>query len=357
MLFPQASNSLQGGLAVMKTQEVFREISPADRETARQYIRRLQDRLEKLTRHIDPDLKLLRVVVEGMEKKKSYYVHLTLSLPWGVISARGEHKLLKSAFKMARERLEREYSETMARLRGEAVYKRKRRYYQELASAMPELAADRQAGLRERFEDRLKPLLRNLYRIARREIVFYQLTGDLPPGALSPADVVDEVVLWAYENYDQLAGEPSLPMALHRKMMEILRRELARYRAERVSIEEELPLDHIRFRLKEDVDSPYYEGELLRWEDVLPSDVIVEPEEALSAEELSNLIMQELSHLPEEKRQAFVWHVIDGYDIMEVAKLLGSSEEEVSRWVKEVQETLKQRWLVAHPKATEEGGK
>ncbi|WP_456432143.1 sigma-70 family RNA polymerase sigma factor [Thermosulfuriphilus sp.] len=341
---------------MLKVQEVYREISPADRESARRYLEKIWERFERLTRHINPDLKLLRVVVEGLEKKKTYYVHLTLSLPWGVLSARGEHKRLKSAFKVARERLEREYAEAAARIRGEAVYKRKNRYYQELSAAFADLAADRQAGLKERFDDRLKPILRNLYRIARREIIFYQLTGDLPPGAIDPADIVDEVILWAYEHYDDLVATSSLPLVLHQKMIEILRQEVAKYRGERISIEEELPLDDVRFRLQEDLDSPYYEPELLRWEDVLPSDVAVEPEEVLSAEELTNLIMRELSHLPEEKRQAFVWHVIDGYDIMEVAKIIGVSKEEIARWIEEVRGHLKTRWLAGRPQAEEEGG-
>ncbi len=344
---------------MLKHQVIFRDISPADRKVAEAHIERLVQRFDRLTKNFDDDLKMLRIVVEGFEKKKHFFVQLNLSLPGTTLAARGEHKRLKTAFKIARERLERELAKYLSELRGEHIYKRKQHYVQEVAKALPDLAADRQADLKERFMDRLRPLLRDLYRIARREVLFFQLTGDLPPGYLDPGDVVDEAVLWAYEHYDEIVAMGDLTFALHRKIMEIIHREIKKLREEgheAVPVEDTLPLDDIRYKLKEDTESPFYEVEILKWEDVLPAGEVVEPEEALSAEELSNLIMRELSRLPEEKRQAFVWHVLDGCSIMEIAKLQGRSEEEVERDIKEVQRYITERWraLGAKPKEIEE---
>ena len=343
----------------MQYQVVYRDISPADKKAAEALVEKIVKRFERLTKKFDPDLVLLRIVVEGLEKKKQFYVQMTLSLPQAVLSARGEHKQLKTAFKIAREKLEKELAKHLSELRGEHVYKRHQHYVHEMAKALPELGVDKRADLRERFRDRLRPLLRDLYRIARREILFYQLTGELPPGYLDPAEVVDEAVLWAYENYDQIVATGDLAFALHRKILEILRREIEKLRAEgheAIPVEETLPLDDVRYKLKEDTDSPFYEVERLRWEDVLPAGEVIEPEETLSAEELSNLIMRELSRLPLEKRQAFVWHVLDGLSITEIAKLLGRDEESVARDIEEVQRYIKERWqaLGAKPKAVEE---
>ncbi len=343
----------------MQHQVVFRDISPADKKVAEAHVKKLIERFERLTKRFDPDLTLLRIVVEGLEKKKQFYVQLTLSLPQAVLSARGEHKQLKTAFKIARERLEKELARHLAELRGEHVYKRHQHYVHEMAKALPELAIDKKADLRERFRDRLRPLLRDLYRIARREILFYQLTGELPPGYLDPGDVVDEAVLWAYEHYDQIVSTGDLAFALHKKVLEILKREIEKLKAEgheAVPVEESVPLTDVRYKLKEDVESPFYEPEQLRWEDVLPAGEVVEPEEALSAEELSNLIMRELSRLALEKRQAFVWHVLDGLSVTEIAKLQGRDEEEVSRDIEEVRRYIRERWqaLAAKPKEIEE---
>ncbi len=344
---------------MLRHQVIFRDISPADRKVAEAHIERLVERFDRLTKNFDDDLKMLRIVVEGFEKKKKFYVQLNLSLPGVTLAARGEHKRLKTAFKTARERLERELAKHLSELRGEHVYKRKQRYVQEVAKALPDLAADRQANLKERFMDRLRPLLRDLYRIARREILFFQLTGDLPPGYIDPGDVVDEAVLWAYEHYDEIVATGDLTFALHRKILDIIHREIQKLKEEghqAIPVEDTLPLDDVRYKLKEDVENPFYESEVLRWEDVLPDGEVVEPEEALSAEELSNLIMRELSRLPEEKRQAFVWHVLDGCSIMEIAKLQGRSEEEVQRDIEEVRRYITERWkaLGAKPKDLEE---
>jgi len=343
----------------MRYQVVYRDISPVDKKVAERHVERLIKRFERLTKKFDPDATILRIVVEGLEKKKKFYVNLTLSLPQAVLSARGEHKQLKSAFKVARERLEKELARHLSELRGEHIYKRHQHYVHEIAKALPELAIDRRADLQERFRDRLRPLLRDLYRIARREVLFHQLTGELPPGYLDPGDVVDEAVLWAYENYDQIVSTGDLAFALHKKILEIIRREIEKLRAEghkAIPVEETLPLDDIRYKLKEDIESPFYEEERLRWEDVLPSGEVVEPEEQLSAEELSNLIMRELSRIPEEKRQAFVWHVLDGLSITEIAKLQGREEEAVKQDIEEVRQYIRSRWeaLAAKPKEIEE---
>ncbi|WP_022852679.1 sigma factor-like helix-turn-helix DNA-binding protein [Thermodesulfatator atlanticus] len=344
----------------MKYHVTYRDISPADKKLAEAHVARLVQRFEKLTKKFDPDLVYLRIVVEGLEKKKFYFVQLTLSVPQGVLSARGEHKQMKTAFKIARERLEKELARHLAELRGEHVFKRHARYVQEMARALPELAVDKKADLKERFMDRLRPLLRDLYRIARREILFHQLTGELPPEYLDPGDVVDEAVLWAYENYDQIVSMGDLAHALHKKILEIIKREIEKLREEgheAIPVEESVPLDDIRYKLKEMPDSPYFvEEERLRWEDVLPAGEVVEPEEALSAEELSNLIMRELSRVPEEKRQAFVWHVLDGLSFAEIAKLQGRDEESVKKDIEEVRAYIRQRWqaLAAKPKDIEE---
>ncbi|AEH44897.1 RNA polymerase sigma factor, sigma-70 family [Thermodesulfatator indicus DSM 15286] len=344
----------------MQHHVIYRDISPADKKLAENYVAKIIERFEKLTNKFDPDLVHLRIVVEGLEKKKFYFVQLTLSVPQGVLSARGEHKRLKTAFKIARERLEKELARHLSELRGEHVYKRHQRYIQEMAKALPELAVDKQADLKERFMDRLRPLLRDLYRIARREILFHQLTGELPPEYLDPGDVVDEAILWAYENYDQIVAMGDLAHALHKKILEIIKREINKLKEEgheAIPVEETVPLDDVRYKLKEMPESPYFfEEERLRWEDVLPAGEVTEPEEALSAEELNNLIMRELSRVPEEKRQAFVWHVLDGLSFAEIAKLQGRDEESVRQDIEEVREYIRQRWqaLGAKPKEIEE---
>ncbi|NPB09251.1 MAG: hypothetical protein GXO17_02760 [Thermodesulfobacteria bacterium] len=343
----------------MQYQVVYRDISPADKKLAEAHVKKLVERFERLTKKFDPDLTLLRIVVEGLEKKKQFYVHLTLSLPQAVLSARGEHKRLKTAFKIARERLEKELARHVSELRGEHIYKRHQHYVREMAKAMPELAVDKRADLKEHFRDRLRPLLRDLYRMARREILFHQLTGELPPGYIDPGDVVDEAVLWAYEHYDEIVSSGDLALALHKKVLEIIKREIERLKREghrAIPIEETVPLTDVRYKLKEDIESPFYDYEQLRWEDVLPAGEVVEPEEALSAEELTNLIMRELSRVPQEKRQAFVWHVLDGLSIPEIAKLQGRDEEEVKRDIEEVRRYIRERWqaLAAKPKDIEE---
>ena len=343
----------------MQYHVTYRDISPADKKLAERYVAKLIERFERLTKKFDPDLVHLRVVVEGLEKKKRYFVQLTLSVPQAVLSARGEHKQMKTAFKMAREKLEKELARHLSELRGEHVYKRHQRYVQEMAKALPELALDKQADLKERFLDRLRPILRDLYRIARREILFHQLTGELPPEYLDPSEVVDEAVLWAYENYDQIVAMGDLAHALHKKILEIIRREIKKVAEEgheAIPVEDTVPFDDVRYKLKEDVESPYFEVERLRWEDVLPAGEAVEPEETLSAEELTNLIMRELSRVPEEKRQAFVWHVLDGLSPTEIAKLQGRDEEAVRRDIEEVRNYIRSRWqaLGAKPKEIEE---
>ena len=170
-------------------------------------------------------------------------------------------------------------------------------------------------GNKEEFFAQILPLLDRLKSYIKRQLRIGYLTLQIRRPVYTSSDFLDEVVLRAYEHYDQKPPNLTLEQWLYQIANEIVGNYIqsaSRRDSRRRSLE-----DLSRKELK-DLEEPITadtEGELMLVEDLddseLPPEEFVpptyqdDPTELIEKEELVSLILQALSHIPPRERTVF----------------------------------------------------
>ena len=100
------------------------------------------------------------------------------------------------------------------KVRKDYVFKRKNRNRADLGAAGPQLQQHKEAGNREDFFRMLRPHLGFLRDYARREIHMLEQDGTLHRGELTVDDLLDQVVILAYERFKDRPRKVSLDLWL-----------------------------------------------------------------------------------------------------------------------------------------------
>jgi RNA polymerase sigma factor (sigma-70 family) len=302
---------------------------------------------------------ILRSVPEGQRqlafnfdhRDGGYVARAMLTLPTGNLLARtltpvADHR---EAVDQVVDNLAAEVRRHRERLRTDAVKDRNRRRRREFAVAQPNLAALRRENDREAFFETLRPLMRQLRNHARRELTIAQLEGTIKQNDLAVGDVLDEVMLRAWDRWNERPRDEPLDRWLVRLMHEVLdERGLETPDGEE---EDDAPAAGINHDPRYEVDdgwatenNPYWPfGDSLTLDDVLTAVESPVPVEELTAVEERRMILRELRRLPRDQRRAFVLHAIEGWSLEDIARFQGRSADEVRADVEAARRTLRER--------------
>ena len=255
----------------MKTQVHFRGIHPVDDAETKRYAGELAEKLNRIVEFYRDDQKRLRLVVEG--HRQGYRAGGSITVPNKALYAEGEGDTLTEAMEQVFGRLRKELLRHRAMIRKEHLKKRKHTWQEDLRKARESLTREAQKS-RDGFHDRFLPLLRNLYRTARRRIILHQLAGEIDPGELKPADLINDLVWWQYEKLQQdenQAADTNLAIELQQVLRDRIESHIATRDRKAVEIPEGGPdLEDPRFQVEEDENEVFYEPpEKLRWDDLL----------------------------------------------------------------------------------------
>jgi RNA polymerase sigma factor (sigma-70 family) len=186
---------------------------------------------------------------------------------------------------------------------------------------------------RRTFARRSVAHLSRLLRYARVELSAQEALGNLPRGDIRPEDVVDAALLDALTDAVEAPAEGLYPW-LRRFVRRAIDREVAaarprrRYRSLDASVRPE--------RLED-------EGPPRRLAEVLPDPRAPVPEEVVEGREFQRALLDPLSQLPGDWREAFLLHVRDGLSIDEVGAVEGIPAAEVRRRIRNTREFLRAR--------------
>lgn len=337
--------------AKMPEHLVFRDF-PDDQELkkrARELWERRWKKMERLLESFAPDQRHLRVVFsQNQHHKRLFEVRAVLMLPTGTLVADAEAyqpKLIDAVDRVA-DQLEREIIRHKGLLRHDYLYRRKRRRQEDLAGIRPMLEAHHRKEERAQFMELLRPALRNIEADARRELLLAQLEGAIRPKELTVSDLLDAVAARAWDRFrDRPAAKP-----LERWLIQILYEVIDEKRGESspaVSIHDKVPKDDPHFRAdagRIEKNEPFWDQvEPLLLEQVLPNEAIAEPLEQLATEEQQRLILAQLASYPREKRRAFTLHVLEGWEIDDIAEIQRRSPEQVRSDIEAVRQGLRER--------------
>jgi RNA polymerase sigma factor (sigma-70 family) len=327
----------------MQTHWVFNDCGEGLKASLQTYWEKKQPRLEKLLRPFRPELRELRLTVYRHEQPRRWEVRGVLHLPTGTLAAEETEADYKPALDRVADVLVREIKRHKERLRRDYVYRRKNRRREELIAASPMLERDATQGRRQAFFDLLRPLFRTLHEHARRELRILELEDILPRGEATTADLVDEVLIRAWQ---QFATRPSQrPLDLW--LIDLLHEVVDQWRQQPPPVamagESRQQAEPSKEKEEEWWRELLEETEPLAMEELVPSSNGIEVWERLEIEEQRKWLLQLLTELPASRRQVFELHVLEGFDTAEIAMVQDRSEAEVKADLEAARRTLRSR--------------
>jgi ribosomal subunit interface protein len=341
----------------MKTQIVFHNLEQESHQSLERIVHELAKRhLEKYMAGVDPDTVTLHVHLEKSNRRNYYQVKADLNLPGATLTSREEGWDLMPALRKSFDELERELRQHKERLRKENAWRRNERG-EELQRLKKTFQDNPSSGVA--FNDLVTTLLPKLQRYVEREVAALRASGDLNPRYPTPQDVVDEVLVRAYQRLDQRPTNIDPLHWLYQLTHEVLDGEVRQHRREggrAVSIEARppMPRDYTVDELDEGVYEFWQPDEMLKIEDVVP--VTEEtPEAKVSEEEMRRYFHDALAKMPATWRRAIWLTQAEEIPIRKVAEMMKTSEDEVTRWIQQADEYLRAKLRDAGYKPAEEG--
>jgi RNA polymerase sigma factor (sigma-70 family) len=202
-------------------------------------------------------------------------------------------------------------------------------------------------GKKEEFFNQITPLLGPLKSYIKRRLRIAYLDLEIRTPVYTSGDILDQVVLRAYENY---AKKPE-NLTLEQWLYQIANEEVEKYLRKRKSIDKRRKsletLTHAELRTLEelpitaDADGEVWFPEELDDSEYSPRDFAPpayrrDPEEQLEREEQVMQILRALSRVPERDRIVFELFVIEGFSEEAVAKIANVPPDEVPRLAEKV---------------------
>lgn len=215
------------------------------------------------------------------------------------------------------------------------------------SGASPQLLQYVESGKRDEFVNELRPLLGNLGQHARRELRIMEANGILNPGEVVYSHLLDEMVTRAWLQFADRPQGIELDAWLTKILDEILD-ETTRADAQRpASLVDQA--GGISRQGSPQVDDQEWWAWLLGADDtVSDEDTIASGQEAwaegfLAAEELMHRVHAVLGELPKLQRRAFVLHVFEAYETVEIAMIQDRPEKDVQSDIEAARNQLRER--------------
>jgi RNA polymerase sigma factor (sigma-70 family) len=312
------------------------EHSAEEREFVEKYWGEQQPRLERVLTEFSPDQRKLHLTLRRRTIGAPWMFRATLHL--------SERTLVAEAFGFRPQ-------EAIDRTLDELV-----RDLQSSKRSPLEERSDRPSGARRRFDDvapyleldvaesrpetffrLLMPLLGSLREYARHELNILELEGAIPVNELTPEDLVDEVLVAAWERFKLRPPTGLLDVWLTCLLQQRLD-ELCR---------QVKPITLVASRaaarsLYTSVDEPF-QNDLLSMEELIPDYEGGEAWNRLSEDDRRRQLAAALALLSKRQRQALMLRAVSGFQLAEIATVLDVSEDQIAEWLRDARQILRAR--------------
>lgn len=186
-----------------------------------------------------------------------------------------------------------------------------------------------QKGRSDAFFSFLMPLLRSLRRYARRELRTRRLLGELPSEQLTVRDVLDEVLLQAWNEFPRRSRDLPLDLWLVQLIDHVIEVGARRIADESLDARQPEPsTEPQESRRDEWVELPT-EWETIELSRLLPGEPGIEMWDDLEVEAKRARLDEIFSRLSRPQRQVLMLHAVEGFEKGEIADFQDRSEAEV----------------------------
>ncbi|MBN1909597.1 MAG: HPF/RaiA family ribosome-associated protein [Pirellulales bacterium] len=319
----------------------FRKCADQGRKM-RAYWEKELPRFERLLRSFPDQLKEMNVTVSRVGRSRRLEARLVVHLPARTLVVKESDKSWHALLDRMSDELLRQIKRHKEKLRADWIYRRKKRWRRDFGMTDAQLADNRAASRREEFIELLRPLMRRIRSHANRALRRLEGEGKLRRGELSVEDLTDEVLVHAWEQYDQRPGHGLSDVWLMRLLNKVIHR--LESRPASVSIESTVvPVQEESDTADE--DDPYAEffkaHSLATLADVLP-DEHEQAWDTLEPSEQHEKIEKALARMEPQRRLAFTYHALDGFTAAEIAMIQDRPEEEIVGDIEQAREDLRE---------------
>lgn len=330
----------------MRIHWTFRHCN-GDKEKARSYLEKKKRRLTRRIARFRSDRCSLELTLYNHAAREAWELRAVLRTPTGSLVATGERHDLYHVIDEILDELTRQLRRHKAKVRKEHVTRRRRQRALEFAKAEPFLKQDVHDERRDDFFELLSPLLETVREHAAYELDILETEGDLPIGELSADDLVDEVLLLAYDRYrlrpPEFLMESWLMGLLQERLNELSAQEppISLAPDAEVTLPEEQDADALDFE-----DVKYWMSHVMDFEDTVGLEELVPDEDVadtisdIEQKEEKQQLKQMLNKLPKRQRQAIMLHEASGFEVHEIASMLQMSDAEIERLIEKARATL-----------------
>jgi RNA polymerase sigma factor (sigma-70 family) len=342
--------------SVMSSHLVFNGCDDAVKARLEPYWAKKLQKLQKLLVPYRTDLQEIDLTVychQQSPQREWYEARIAIHLPTGTLAAQANDKDPRVTLNRATDTIISEIKRHKERVRHDYLFKRKSRHRADLSAAGPLLQRDVEGGRREDFFRLLRPQIRFLSDHARRELRILEPEGLLHRREVTVADLLDEVVTRAWQQFADRPRNVPLDLWLTNLLHETLEQLVKQEPRPHVSLEEKSeqalpsevpPMEAKQEKLEKewwDELSPFEQTVLL--EDLVPDAEETEAWDELEGEEQRNQLLSLLGELPATQRQAFLLHALENYDTAEMAMLQDRPESQVKADIEAARQTLRDR--------------
>lgn len=210
-------------------------------------------------------------------------------------------------------------------------------------ASLPEISSDAFAHgnlFRSDVRDYIDGNLKRLERFVELEVRFREEEGSLQPDLLTPAEVLDEVVVNAL-SADEAPANMSTERWMYRLALEAIERLASAANGDPSDVKLEEPLGTPNVSASDDDYLQYHQpGEAHNREDFLPNDQATTPEDAAANDEMMEQLELALRGVGPEQRQAFVLYTIEGFTSNEVAQIVDRTPDQVKELIAATREQV-----------------
>lgn len=313
----------------MQVQWSFEGCDKSIKNRCRNYWEKKQERLERILYGVPAGLKKLRLTLYCHKAQvDAFEARAILNMPGKTLAVQSSDLQLNAVLDDLADKL---VSAGQKRKEQSAHFVRQRRKEQtsaDLLAVQPLLSWDIKSDRKDSFFETLRPLLSFLERRAQTELKVFELENVVAPSQIDPVEIVDEVVLMAWEKFAEKPDNLSLEFWLTRLLQEVLGK--VEWESQFVSLDQTFPLAEMEVAAEPD----WFEAVLGYQEEFSLAELVPDCDETEEWEGLDEVgrnlhFYNVIQKFPSYQRQAYMLHSVNDYSSEEIAEIQDRSVKEV----------------------------
>jgi|GEM_PF-927248 len=329
----------------MEVRIFTKDMSASEEKKVKDYSKTKIAQIERLLKHFASDAIRLDINAEKLARRSAYKIEFVLKLPSKTIVGREASHEITKAVDLAKDRVIRQikkHEEMLRERKGAKKKSNKKPHAKAVADIDYSKLAD-SAGIKSEHKEKLfeiiSPYIEKLNKFIKRELIIKEAAEEIPKEAIESESILNEVILEFYAHYNPQLKSKDLEQWLYTVAINKTREAITQLENEDLKT---VPIEESDVIQKTDDDFEYVmptETKSILTEIAGEEEEII-PAKIAERKEISRFLMNELSQIEEQKREAFILHKLEGFLLAQISEMQHRPLKSVKSDIEEVQQIL-----------------